>query len=332
MTRQMLPRGHPSRTRAGSTATITQPAAAAAAAVPAPLLRLLLLAAAPAVAAAQLDVNAMLAALSGNAPPPPPPTQLKEAPAVSGVASFGLGCFWGGQIAFGCAEDIVSTTIVGYMGGEPASANYAPTYGDYAEHGYTETVELVYDAEQGDAAYEQLLAVFWASHNPTSPIEGTAYRSVIFVHNEQQERLALRSIAARNQELVGEYPHPPAEICAPSVLLLSASCADVGVRAVSQRRTFAAGAAGSLPWSRATSMAALCSRRSRRRTASPSGPPRNTTRTGTQSLGRRATARATLGCRGRGRNRRCVLAPRRGLLVARLQAPGTEGRAQHRDV
>jgi len=151
----MLPRGHPSRTRAGSTATIT-----------------------------------------------PPPTQVKEAPAVSGVASFGLGCFWGGQIAFGCAEDIVSTTIVGYMGGEPASANYAPTYGDYAEHGYTETVELVYDAEQGDAAYEQLLAVFWASHNPTSPIEGTAYRSVIFVHNEQQERLSLRSIAARNQELV----------------------------------------------------------------------------------------------------------------------------------
>ena len=165
-----------------------------------------LLAAAPlAMVEAQLNVDSMLAALAGHSTPPPPPAPLKTDGA-SGVASFGLGCFWGGQMAFGCA-DIVSTTLVGYMGGVAASAAYVPTYADYAEHGYTETVELVYSAgsdDLSDGAYARLLDIFWASHNPTSPVEGSAYSSVIFAHTEQQERLARRSIAARNEELAGK--------------------------------------------------------------------------------------------------------------------------------
>ena len=166
-----------------------------------------LLAAAPlAMVEAQLNVDSMLAALAGHSTPPPPPAPLKTDGA-SGVASFGLGCFWGGQMAFGCADN-VSTTLVGYMGGVAASAAYVPTYADYAEHGYTETVELVYDAaqmpSQSEGAYIRLLEIFWASHNPTSPVEGSAYSSVIFAHTEQQGRLASQSIAARNEELAGE--------------------------------------------------------------------------------------------------------------------------------
>jgi len=170
-----------------------------------PLL-LTLLGAAPlaVVVEGQMDINSMLAALSGTPAPSTLPAQVKteaSAPAVSGVASFGLGCFWGGQIAFSCADDLVSTTLVGYMGGLAASSAYVPVYADYAEHGYTETVELVYDAEQSEYAYMRLLEIFWASHNPTSPVEGSAYSSVIFAHTEQQARLARQSIAARNEEL-----------------------------------------------------------------------------------------------------------------------------------
>lgn len=158
----------------------------------------------------QVDVNSMLAALSGNPAPSPPSARVKtEVSAVSGVASFGLGCFWGGQIAFSCADDLVSTTIVGYMGGQAASSAYTPVYADYAEHGYTETVELLYDAEQGENAYMRLLEIFWASHNPTSPVDGSAYSSVIFTHTEQQARLARQSIAARNEELAGELGGVP---------------------------------------------------------------------------------------------------------------------------
>ncbi len=191
------PRG---ATRAGPTAVINTQSL--------PLL-LTLLAAAPlhSLVEGQTDVNAMLAALSGSPAPSPPPARVKtaaRAPAVSGVASFGLGCFWGGQIAFSCADDLVYTTLVGYMGGLAASSAYAPVYADYAEHGYTETVELVYDAEQSEYAYMRLLEIFWASHNPTSPVDGSAYSSVIFAHTEQQARLARQSIAARNEELAGE--------------------------------------------------------------------------------------------------------------------------------
>lgn len=179
---------------------------------PAPCAALLVLLGASApfgVVEGQINVNSMLAALSGHpegAAPPPARTETEaSAPAVSGVASFGLGCFWGGQIAFSCADDLVSTTLVGYMGGVPASPTYAPVYADYAEHGYTETVELVYDAAQSEAAYNRLLEIFWASHNPTSAVEGSAYSSVIFAHTEQQEQLARQSIAARNEALAGAY-------------------------------------------------------------------------------------------------------------------------------
>jgi methionine-S-sulfoxide reductase len=171
---------------------------------PLPLLVVLLAVAPVTMVEAQLSVDSMLLALAGGSAPAPPPTSLQtdgRAPAVSGVASFGLGCFWGGQISFRCAEDIVSTTVVGYMGGVPASPAYVPAYADYSEHGYTETVELVYDAAQSERAYTRLLEIFWASHNPTSAVEGSAYSSVIFAHTEQQEQLARRSIAERNQEL-----------------------------------------------------------------------------------------------------------------------------------
>lgn len=171
-------------------------------AAPARALLLLLLAD---LGAAQMSVNAMLAALSGNPPPAPPPGQQQRlkteapAPATPGVASFGLGCFWGGQISFDCAEG-VSTTVVGYMGGQSV-AGYAPAYTDYSEHGFTETVQLVYDAESSEAAYSALLEVFWASHNPTSAVVGSAYRSIIFAHTDEQDRLARRAIDTRNIEL-----------------------------------------------------------------------------------------------------------------------------------
>ena len=169
-----------------------------------PRLLALLVAVPFAMVDAQLSVDSMLLALAGGgagAPAPAAPKADETAPAISGVASFGLGCFWGGQMTFSCADDIVATTIVGYMGGVPASPAYAPAYADYAEHGYTETVELVYDAAQSELAYTRLLEIFWASHNPTSAVEGNAYSSVIFAHTEQQEQLARRSIAAQNEAL-----------------------------------------------------------------------------------------------------------------------------------
>jgi methionine-S-sulfoxide reductase len=79
----------------------------------------------------------------------------------------------------------VVRTRVGYAGG---TTKY-PTYTNLDGHG--ETIQIDYDPEQ--ISYEELLEVFWQSHNPTSPSYSTQYASIILVHDEEQERLAQES-------------------------------------------------------------------------------------------------------------------------------------------
>jgi peptide-methionine (S)-S-oxide reductase len=106
------------------------------------------------------------------------------------LATFGAGCFWGVEAAFR-RLDGVSRTRVGYAGGAVPN----PSYRDVCSHetGHAEVVEVTFDDEV--VPYEQLLAVFWAEHDPTQlnrqgPDVGSQYRSVVFVHDEQQRKAA----------------------------------------------------------------------------------------------------------------------------------------------
>jgi peptide-methionine (S)-S-oxide reductase len=110
-------------------------------------------------------------------------------------ATFGAGCFWGVEAAFR-QLDGVTKTEVGYEGGNLEN----PTYEDVCSHttGHAEVVEVTYDPER--LSYEQLLDVFWRKHNPTQLNRqgwdiGDQYRSVVFVHDEEQREVALRSKA-----------------------------------------------------------------------------------------------------------------------------------------
>ena len=112
-------------------------------------------------------------------------------------ATFGAGCFWGVEADFRKIPG-VSSTQVGFTGGEVPE----PTYKDVCrgDTGHAEVVVVEYDPEQVE--YQQLLDVFWASHDPTQlnrqgPDVGTQYRSAIFFHNEEQEAAAKESIAAK---------------------------------------------------------------------------------------------------------------------------------------
>ena len=123
-------------------------------------------------------------------------------------ASFAAGCFWGVEEAFRCLDGVVST-MVGYMGGDFEK----PTYEDVCtgKTGHAETVEIVYDPSL--ISYNELLAVFWNNHDPTTPNRqgpdvGSQYRSLIFYYDDEQKELALKSkekVQKRlNREIVTE--------------------------------------------------------------------------------------------------------------------------------
>ena len=78
-------------------------------------------------------------------------------------------------------EGVVRTTV-GYAGGSTPS----PTYRRIGDH--TETIEVEFDPAV--VSYEDLLDVFWSSHDPVRPAWSRQYRSAIFVHDDEQQRLA----------------------------------------------------------------------------------------------------------------------------------------------
>lgn len=114
-------------------------------------------------------------------------------PAGMETAMFGLGCFWGAERKFWQLEGVY-TTAVGYAAGITPN----PTYQEVCTGmtGHNEVVLVVYDPSV--ISYEQLLKVFWESHNPTQGMRqgndtGTQYRSGIYTYNPQQKQLAEKS-------------------------------------------------------------------------------------------------------------------------------------------
>ena len=111
-------------------------------------------------------------------------------------ALFGLGCFWGAERKLWQVPGVY-TTAVGYAAGLTPN----PTYEEVCSGrtGHNEVVLVVYDPAQ--VTYEQLLAVFWESHDPTQGMRqggdtGTQYRSGIYTFDAAQAAAAEASKAA----------------------------------------------------------------------------------------------------------------------------------------
>ncbi|MEM9265138.1 MAG: peptide-methionine (S)-S-oxide reductase MsrA [Cyanobacteria bacterium P01_F01_bin.13] len=134
------------------------------------------------------------------------------------VATFGAGCFWGTEQSFRQLSGVI-TTSVGYMGGHFEN----PCYLDVLSRitGHAEVAQIEYDP--AIIRYETLLETFWQIHDPTSlnrqgADRGEQYRSKIFYHTDDQQRLAHQS----KQSVSGRYSKPiVTEIVAASVYWLA---------------------------------------------------------------------------------------------------------------
>ena len=105
-------------------------------------------------------------------------------------ATLGGGCFWCLEAVFEELQGVVDVES-GYAGGHVAN----PTYRQVCEGitGHAEVVRVEFDPRQ--IGYREILEVFFAIHDPTTLNRqggdvGEQYRSVIFFHSGEQERLA----------------------------------------------------------------------------------------------------------------------------------------------
>jgi peptide-methionine (S)-S-oxide reductase len=105
-------------------------------------------------------------------------------------ATFGAGCFWAVEAAFGQIPGVTRTSV-GYMGGHFANPCHLDVVARITGHAEVAQVEF----DPAIVTYETLLATFWKIHDPTSlnrqgADRGEQYRSVIFYHTPEQEAIA----------------------------------------------------------------------------------------------------------------------------------------------
>ena len=121
-------------------------------------------------------------------------------------ATFGGGCFWCVEAVFQGVDGVLDVKP-GYAGGHTNN----PTYKEICKGntGHAEVARVEFDPKM--IKYNQLLNIFWHSHNPTTLNRqgndvGTQYRSVIFYHNQNQKELA--QISKLQAEQSGNWEGP----------------------------------------------------------------------------------------------------------------------------
>jgi len=108
-------------------------------------------------------------------------------------ATFAAGCFWGVEAALREIEGVVATRV-GYTGGSTTDPTYEQVCSDTT--GHAEAVDVWFDPNA--VSYGELLDTFWSIHDPTTRDRqgwdfGSQYRSAIFFHDADQERVATAS-------------------------------------------------------------------------------------------------------------------------------------------
>lgn len=108
------------------------------------------------------------------------------------TAVFGGGCFWCTEAVFQMLKG-VEKVEPGYAGGRLENPTYERVSG--GDTGHAEVIRVTYDP--AIISYEDLLTVFFGSHDPTTPNRqgadvGEQYRSIILVESDEDRATAER--------------------------------------------------------------------------------------------------------------------------------------------
>lgn len=109
------------------------------------------------------------------------------------LATFAGGCFWCMVKPFDKQPGIIQV-VSGYTGGHVENPTYQQVCSDTT--GHLEAVQITFDPEV--FSYERLLELYWQQIDPTDAggqfaDRGHSYTTAIFVHNDEQKRLAEQS-------------------------------------------------------------------------------------------------------------------------------------------
>lgn len=118
------------------------------------------------------------------------PTTEVKIPEGLDLITLGGGCFWCVEAVFQRLQG-VAKTVSGYSGGIIGNPTYEAI--SSGKTGHVEVIQVYYDPKV--LSLSDLLEVFWATHNPTilnrqGSDAGPQYRSSIFFHSSEQEKLA----------------------------------------------------------------------------------------------------------------------------------------------
>ena len=122
------------------------------------------------------------------------------------TATLAGGCFWCLEAVFDDLDG-VTDVVSGYAGGHDPHPTYEAVCS--GSTGHAEVIQLTFDPSR--IGFKDILEVFFSIHDPTTLNRqgadvGTQYRSAIFFHSPEQERVARDTIAALTQQRLWKNP------------------------------------------------------------------------------------------------------------------------------
>ena len=122
------------------------------------------------------------------------------------LATFAGGCFWCTEAVFLEVKG-VEKVVSGFTGGFIKNPAYREVCNGTT--GHAEGIQITFNPKE--VAYEDLLEIFFATHDPTTLNKqgadvGTQYRSAIFYHSPEQKAKAENYIQLIEKEKL--YPNP----------------------------------------------------------------------------------------------------------------------------